>query len=185
MQDSFYRKSEIKRLGFKSIGENVKISRFARFYGIERISIGNNVRIDDFCILSGEIELRNNIHISAYCALYGAGGIILNDYSGLSPKCVLLSATDDFSGKFLIGPQNLPDHTNVIIGRVLIEKYCQLGTNTIVLPNVTIEEGSVTGAMSLVKKSLPAWKIYGGNPLKYIRERERDLLRLIDKSTNE
>ncbi len=36
------------------------------------ISIGDNVRIDDFCILSGKIELGSNIHISAYCLYNGS-----------------------------------------------------------------------------------------------------------------
>ena len=98
MQNSFYSTQELFTLGFKAIGQNVLISRFARFYGIGNIEIGNNVRIDDFCILSGNIKLGSNIHISAYTALYGRFGIEMEDYSGLSPRCTVFSATDDFSG---------------------------------------------------------------------------------------
>ncbi len=73
--ESFYSEQELKSLGFKSVGEDVRISRKASFYGTKDISIGDNVRIDDFCILSGEITLHSHIHISAYCALYGRFGI--------------------------------------------------------------------------------------------------------------
>lgn len=45
---SFYSEDELKSIGLKTYGENVLISRFARIYGAKNISIGNNVRIDDF-----------------------------------------------------------------------------------------------------------------------------------------
>ena len=79
---SFYSEEELLKIGFKSIGKGCLISRKTSFYGVDKISIGNNVRIDDFCILSGNITLGNNIHISAYVALYGAEGIVFEDYTG-------------------------------------------------------------------------------------------------------
>ena len=83
---SFYTKEELLTLGFNHVGENVLISRKTSIYGPNRMSFGNNVRIDDFCILSGEITLGSNIHIGAYCGLYGANGIVMEDYTGLSPR---------------------------------------------------------------------------------------------------
>ena len=65
MNNSFLSIDEIKKIGLKSFGKNVFVSRYANFYSPETIEIGNNVRIDDFCILSGEIKLSNYIHISA------------------------------------------------------------------------------------------------------------------------
>ncbi|MDR2409353.1 MAG: acyltransferase, partial [Bacteroidales bacterium] len=53
--NSFFSKEELKDIGFKSVGDNVLISRKASFYSVSNISIGSNVRIDDFCILSGNI----------------------------------------------------------------------------------------------------------------------------------
>ena len=72
----FYTKQEIASFGFKSVGSNVLISRKASIFSPENISIGNNVRIDDFCLLSGKIILQSYVHISAYCALYGEKGIL-------------------------------------------------------------------------------------------------------------
>lgn len=71
MGNSFYSISELKLLGLKRLGQNVYISRKSSIYSPENISIGDNVRIDDFCILSGNITLGNYIHIAAYTALYG------------------------------------------------------------------------------------------------------------------
>ena len=52
MNNSFLSTEELSKLSFKSVGSNVFVSRYAKFYGVEQIIIGNNVRIDDFCILS-------------------------------------------------------------------------------------------------------------------------------------
>lgn len=58
--DSFFSKEELQLLNIK-VGNNVKISRKSSIYGYN-IEIGDNVRIDDFCILSGKIRLGNYIH---------------------------------------------------------------------------------------------------------------------------
>lgn len=154
MKNSFYSKEELKSLGFKSVGSNVLLSRKSSIYSPENISIGNNVRIDDFYILSGNITIGNYCHISAYSALYGSMGIVLEGYCGISPRCVVLSATDDFCGDYLVGAQFPEEFTNVTSGTVLLKKYSQLASNTVVLPNVAIGEGVVTGVMTLVNKSL-------------------------------
>lgn len=135
---SFYSVDELNTLGLKSFGENVLISRKCSIYSPEKISIGNNVRIDDFCILSGNISLGSNIHISAYSALYGAMGIIMEDYTGISPRTSIFSAMDDFSGEYLIGPIHPHEFTNVQGGTVILRKFSQLGAGTIVFPSVEI-----------------------------------------------
>ena len=79
--NSFYCAEELSEMGFKRVGENVLLSRKASIYSPTKISIGSNVRIDDFCILSGNITIGSNVHISAYTALFGGGEIIIEDYS--------------------------------------------------------------------------------------------------------
>lgn len=176
--NSFYTQKELESIGFKRLGTSVLISRNARFYGVDRMCIGNNVRIDDFCILSGKITLGSYIHISAFCALYGAYGIVMEDFSGLSPRCTVLSATDDFSGECFIGPMADQCLTNVTGGEVLIKQYSQVGAGCVLFPNLTIEEGVAVGAMSLVNRSLPAWSICAGVPAKKIKDRSKGLLKL-------
>lgn len=154
------------------------ISRFCRIYGAEKICIGDNVRIDDFCILSGDIVLGNNIHISAYSVLYGSNGIEFKDNSGCSARTTIYSAMDDFSGDYLIGPMQPVEFTNVTGGRVIIGEYVQLGAHCLVFPNLTIGEGSVVGALSLVTHDIPEWSICVGIPAKKIRDRSKLLLAL-------
>ncbi|MDR1679076.1 MAG: acyltransferase [Prevotellaceae bacterium] len=176
---SFYTEKELLELGLKRFGKNVLISRKCSMYLPATISLGDHVRIDDFCVLSGEITLGSHIHIAAYSALYGAFGIEMEDYTGLSPRCSVFSATDDFSGDYLISPMVDESKTRVTGGKVLIRKYAQIGSGSIILPSVIINEGVAVGAMSLVNKSLDEWGIYAGIPAKRIKERKKGLLNFI------
>lgn len=178
--DSFYSEKELQEIGFKSVGRNVKLSRKASIYSPGSISIGDNVRIDDFCILSGNITLGSHIHISAYVALYGAMGIEVGDYSGFSPKTVIYSAMDDFSGDYLVGPIHPEDTTNVIGGAVKVGRFVQIGSNTVVFPNLVINEGAVIGACSLVNKDVEEWSVNYGVPCKKQKDRSHGLLRFVE-----
>lgn len=177
--NSFYKKAELLQIGFKAVGDDVLISKKISIYGAENISIGNHVRIDDFCILSGKINLGSHIHIGAYCALYGAYGIVMKDYTGLSPRCTVFSATDDFSGDYLISPMVEQEKTNVIGGMVLIERYSQIGAGCVIFPNLKIGEGVAVGAMSLININLIQWSVYAGVPVKRIGDRRKGLLKLL------
>jgi len=140
--NSFYRPEELKTLGLKRYGKNVLISRKASLYSPSNISLSNNVRIDDFCILSpynGYINIGSYVHISAYAALYGRMGIIMKDFSGISPRAVIFSASDDFSGNYLTPFPVLPyKYMKIYGGTVIINKYVIIGAGSIMLPNVTI-----------------------------------------------
>lgn len=177
--DSFYSEEELSSIGFGSVGKNVKLSRKASIYSPQDISIGNNVRIDDFCILSGKITIGSNIHISAYVALYGSMEIVMEDYSGISPMSVVYSAMDDFSGDYLIGPVHPEQSTNVKGGVVTIKRFVQIGSNVVVFPNLTIGEGAVIGACSLVNHNVEEWSINYGVPSKKHKERRKVLLKFI------
>jgi len=183
--NSFFTSEELVLLGLKSIGKHVLLSRKASLYSPERIEIGNNVRIDDFCILSGEIKIGSNIHIAAFCSLYGRNGIELSDFSGLSPRVTIFSAIDDFSGEYLIGPMINSKYTNVSGGKVIVRKFVQIGMGSVIFPNIILGEGSVVGAMSLVKNSLEDWTIVAGIPAKKIKMRSKKLLDKVEAFKNE
>lgn len=183
--NSFYTNEELKELNFKSIGENVLVSKKVSIYGAENMSIGDHVRIDDFCILSGKINIGNYVHISAYCALYGKSGIEIGNYCGCSPRSTLFSSTDDFSGEFMISPLVSEKYTNVINGKIVFEKFVQIGANSIVMPGVIIKEGSATGAFSFINRSLDTWGLYVGIPVKRLKDRQKNIIELADKFERE
>ena len=179
--NSFLSKPEIIALGIATVGNNVLISRKASLYGSVNIHIGHNVRIDDFCILSaGEkgIYLGNYIHIAAYSSLIGKGCIVMGDYSGISSRVSIYSSNDDYSGKVMTNPTVPDKFTGVKHQSVLIGRHVIIGTGSIVLPGVTINDGVAIGALSLVNKNCREFGIYAGTPAKRIADRSRSLLEI-------
>lgn len=182
MVTSFYTETELLDLGFKSIGRDCLISRKACFYGISNMSIGNNVRIDDFAILSGHITIGNNVHVSAFVALYGSMGIEFEDYTGISARSTIYSAMDDFSGNYLVGPIHPEGTTHVTGGKVLIKRFTQIGAHTLIFPNLIVGEGCMVGACSMVRTSLEPWGIYYGTPVKRYHERKNNLMKFVNEN---
>lgn len=179
MTTSFLSKEELIKIGFKKIGKNVFLSRKASIYGPENMEIGNNVRIDDFCILSGKIKLGSYIHIAAYSALFGGEeGIIMEDFTTLSSRVCVYAVSDDYSGESLTNPMIPKEYKNLNTGKVILRKYVIIGSGSVILPSVEIKEGTAVGALSLVNKSLDEWSVYAGIPVRKINERSKKILDL-------
>lgn len=176
---SFYTESELSQIGFKSYGRNVLLSRKTSIYGAENIEIGNNVRIDDFTLISGNVKIGNWIHIAAYSAFYaGKYQIVLNDFVTISSRNVVYAESDDYLGASLSTPFADGNFRHTYGEDVIFEKHVLLGTNCTILPGANLKEGVSVGAMSLVTHSLEAWGVYAGIPAKRIKERNKDILEL-------
>lgn len=179
MATSFYSEEELQEIGFQHVGKNVQISRKASIYSAGRISIGDDVRIDDFCVLSGKITIGNHVHIAVYSALFGGDiGITLEDFSCLSSRCAVYAKSDDYSGNSMTNPTIPEQYLGVIENKVILHRHALCGTGVTILPGVEIGEGTSVGSMSLVTKSLDPWGIYVGIPCRRIKERSKKLLEL-------
>ena len=177
--NSFFDEEELRQQGFKSVGCNVLVSRKASFYSTDNMEIGNYVRIDDFCFLSGKIILGNYIHIATGCILYGSTkGIIMEDFSAISPRSVVHADSDDYSGNSLTNPMVDIEYRNVTFATVYVRKHAIIGSGCTILPGVDIGEGCAIGAMSLVRSSTRPWTINYGVPCREIKERSRHILDL-------
>ena len=176
--NSFYTRKELEKLNIKKLGDNVLISRKASIYGNEDIEIGSNVRVDDFCILSGNVKIGDYVHISAYTSLFGGktGGIIMDSYTTISSRCVVYALSDDYSGKGMTNVMIPPEYRMVYEKKVHIKQYAIIGSGCTVLPGVIINEGAAVGAMSLINKDLEEWGIYVGIPCRKLRDRDKKLL---------
>lgn len=177
----YYYSDELTNFGFKSVGENVMIAKSATIVGLSNISLGNNIRIDGQGVIaanSGYLEIGNYVHIGSSCYLACSGGITLSDFSGLSQGVRIYSVSDDYSGEALTNPTIPSRFLNLKIDSVILGKHVIIGSGSVVLPGVTICEGSSVGALSLVTKSLPEWGVYVGAPAKKIRNRVKNILDL-------
>jgi len=176
---AFIDRNKLHEMGFLSLGKNVKISDKASIYNIDQIKIGDNSRIDDFCVISGKVSIGRNVHIAVFCNLAGGEkGITIEDFSGLAYGVHVFSQSDDYSGRTLTNPTVPDEFKKETKKSILICKHSIVGTNSLIFPGVVLAEGTAVGAMSVVTKSTEEWSIYTGHPAKKIKSRRRDLLEL-------
>jgi galactoside O-acetyltransferase len=177
----YLNEQELKEIGFASYGKRVMISTKASIYGAKNIHLGDNIRVDDFAIISageGGIFIGSHVHIAVGALLIGSGRMELHDFVGISSKASIYSSNDDYSGNFLSGP-TIPDrYKNVTNSPVTIGRHTIVGSGCVVLPNVVIGEVCSIGALSLVTRNCEPFGIYVGVPAKFIKKRSDNLLQL-------
>ena len=146
MTNSYYlKKIELKKKNFLKIGRNCKISNLVTFIGEKNISIGSNVRIDDFCIingLEGFVVIGDDTHINSFCYLLGAAGINIGKDCDISQGVKIYSKSDDY--KKIIKKR--------IYKKINISNNVIIGSNSILLPGATLGENSRIGALTIVNK---------------------------------
>jgi galactoside O-acetyltransferase len=179
--NSFLPRDELATLGLGSFGDNVLVSSKASIYGAENIRLGNNVRIDDFCVISagsGGVEIESMVHIAAYTSLIGRGRICIGAFSNLSSRVSVYSSSDDYSGEWMTNPMVPAEFTGVTDADVRLGRHVIVGSGSVILPGVMLEDGVAIGALSLVKDDCEAFGIYAGIPARRIAERGRRLLEI-------
>lgn len=178
--NGYYATDELRTFGFASIGENVRIAKTCKIAGLENISIGDNSRIDDFTTLiaTGPLWIGRYVHIHSYCQIGARGGVTFEDFTNLASHCVVYSASDDPLGRHLAGSV-VPSHlTKPKIAPVRFARHSIAYARSTILPGVTLNEGAIVCAHSLVTRSVPEWCIAAGNPAVKRIERPRNALAL-------
>ncbi|WP_454722562.1 MULTISPECIES: acyltransferase [Cupriavidus] len=176
---AYLTEEQLKAVGFKFLGKNIKISDKAAIYDADRIEIGDYSRIDDFCVLSGKLRIGRNVHIAIFCNLAGGEqGIVVEDFSGISYGSQVFSQSDDYSGRALTGPTVPVKYRKETKKAVHIKRHCIVGAGSVIFPGVVLGEGTSVGALSLISKSTEEWSVYIGVPARKIKDRERLMLEL-------
>lgn len=150
-----------------------KCFEFTKIIGIENISFGRNVLIDDFVLIyaKNRITIGSHVHIACFSSITGGEPIEIGDFSAISQGCRILTGTDDFKG-WGFGNSTIDEkYRNTKRAPIKIGSYCIVGANSVVLPGVEIGEGTTVGANSVVTRDLEPWGVYIGN--RRIAERDR------------
>jgi acetyltransferase-like isoleucine patch superfamily enzyme len=176
----------LKAFGFRAVGKNVKIHSKASVYCLENIELHDNIRIDDFTVIiaTGPLVIGSYVSIPNFCFIGSKHGIYFGDFATLAPGVQIFSSSDDYQGDKLTNVTVPPQFTGGSQGPVRIGRHVILGAQTVVLPNLTVGDGCAVGACSLVKTSLDPWGIYAGIPVRRLKARRKDLLKLETKLTH-
>lgn len=169
----------LEAAGFKRLGKGVKVSDRASIYDAGLIELGDFCRIDDFCVVSGNVSTGRNVYIGPQCLIAGGTeGIVFSDFTTLAYQVQVFTQSDDYSGATLTNPTIPRQFKNETKARVFLGRHVIVGAGSVVFPGVHLAEGCSVGAMSLILRSTTAWGIYAGSPAKRLKDRKRDLLEL-------
>jgi len=137
------------RLAGVSIGNNSVIHMWANFFQPKNISIGEDTVVGDHAFLDGRAKLIIGSHVDIASSV-----MIYNSEHDLT--------SFDFRARE---------------EEVVIQDYVFVGPRAIILPGVSVGNGSVIAAGSVVTKDVPAFSIVGGVPAKVIGERKNRQLK--------
>lgn len=161
----------------RSCGENVFISANVEIRRPHLISIGNHVTIDTGFYCTVEAEIGDYIHIAPYVTVIGGatGMLRMGHFSSIAAGSRIICASDEHLGYGFPGPTIPPQYHDKVKTAPVVFKMCaNVGTNVVILPGVTLGEGSVVGACSLVTRDTEPWTIYVGTPAKPVKPRPKE-----------
>lgn len=137
----------------------------------EMVKMHQSARVDAFCKIEGGlgVTIGENVHIASFCHINAGGGEVdIGDHTGIASHVVICGGMTDI-GRLAITPQ---DGGRAIRMRTVIGEYVLIFSGAIILPGVTIGDGSVIAAGSLVCRDVPPGQIWRGNPASFHKLRE-------------
>ena len=163
----------------KSVGNNVFISANVEIRRPQMVAVGDNVDIDSGFYLTTGAEIGDYVHIAAYVAVIGGakGFLKMGNFTNIAVSGRIICVSDTFLGDGLIGAQGIPEEFRKLkIAPVVFENFANVGAGAIILPGVTLREGSVVGAGAVVTKDTELWTIYAGSPARPIKKRPKETM---------
>lgn len=166
----------LARLRMRHVGKNVLIDYGTYIEGAKNISISDYVLIDrhvELIALSGEITIGRRVHIAPRAVIAGLGGVEIGDYVAIAANAQILSHSESVKqGKRMSGPMIPEEMKGMTTAKIRLEKDAVIGTGAVVLPGITVGQGAVVAANSLVIKNVKPWTIVMGVPARPVGKRE-------------
>ena len=144
------------------LGQNVKIYAFANLYGCE---IGDDSRIGTFVEIQKGAKIGRQVKISSHTFI--CEGVTIEDEVFIGHGVMFINDKYPRATTMTGGLQTEADWKCI---STLVGRCASIGSNATILCGVTIGEGAIVGAGSVVTHDVPAWTIVAGNPAKIIRK---------------
>lgn len=161
-------------------GTDVRIHPWTDITRPELCKIGNRVAIDMGFVCTTQLTIGDFVHISPHVSVIGGfwGSLTVGDFCFISTGARIICASELFQGQGLIGPLIPEEYKDDVDRRpVILENFSGVGANSVVMPGVTLAEGSVLGANSFLKTSTEPWTIYAGSPARPIKARQSEIMK--------
>lgn len=165
------------------VGENSFFHKEAcviNMQNCDKIRIGKGTHIrGELCVLPyGQgLNIGNNSYVGGDCIIRAYDHISIGDNVLIAHNVTIIDSDSheiDAKERVLSYVQMLKNghpnsHGNVMTAPITIKDYAWISYNVCILKGVTIGEGAIVGAGSVVTKDVPDWTVVAGNPAKIIR----------------
>lgn len=161
----------------KKCGKDVFISNRAEIRRPQLVTVGDHVAIDSGVYITTQAEIGDYTHLSPYITVIGGvkSKLIVEDFVTIAAGTRIIAGSDKFLGDGFTSVTVPDDYRDTVeFSTVHLKKFSGIGTNVVIMPGVTIAEGSVIGACSLVTKDTEPWTIYMGIPAKPVKMRNKE-----------
>jgi len=148
--------------GDVKLGENVRLSKFINLYGC---TIGDNTKIGAFVEVQKNAAVGRNCKISSHTFI--CEGVTIEDDVFIGHGVTFVN---DSYPRATATDGKLQTEADWHVEPTLVQKRASIGSGATILANVTIGEGAIVGAGSVVTKSVPPGSIVAGNPAKVLRK---------------
>jgi acetyltransferase-like isoleucine patch superfamily enzyme len=163
----------------KACGEDVFISSNVEIRRPHLVRIGSHVAIDSGFYCTVAAEIGDYVHIGPYVTVIGGenGLLRMGNFTTIAAGSRIICVGDEHLGEGLVGP-TVPEkyRDRVRSAPVVFEDFASVATNVVIFPGVTLREGSVVGAGSVVTKSTEPWTVYVGIPSKPKKARRKTIM---------
>jgi len=158
----------------RSCGEGVKIYPLAKIAFPHVVDLGNHCKVRDFAfIFAGKgVQIGEYTDIQPHTIIWGGGKTVIGCRVSTGPGTVFLSATYSHASGLKMVDGMEDGQTEVLGGNLIIGDDVYIGARCVIMP-VTIGEGVVIGAGSMVNRDCEPWGIYVGNPARKVGERQK------------
>lgn len=143
------------------MGKNVRLFGFANLYGCE---IGDDVKIGTFVEIQKGAKIGNRCKISSHTFI--CEGVTVEDEVFIGHNVTFIN--DRYPRATATGGQ-LQTEADWKVVRTLVKRGASIGSSATLLCGVTVGEGAVVGAGSVVTKDVAAGAVVAGNPARVIK----------------
>jgi acetyltransferase-like isoleucine patch superfamily enzyme len=144
------------------LGLNVKIYAFVNLYGCE---IGDDSKIGAFVEIQKGAKIGRRVKISSHTFI--CEGVTIEDEVFIGHGVMFIN--DKYPRSTATDGQ-LQTEVDWVCVPTLIKRHASVGSNATILCGVTVGEGAIVGAGSVVTRDVPDWTIAAGNPARVIRK---------------
>lgn len=144
------------------LGKNVRIYAFVNLYGCE---IGDESRVGTFVEIQKGAHIGKRVKISSHTFI--CEGVTIEDDVFIGHGVMFINDKYPRATNLNGAPQTEDDWE---LQTTLVKKSASIGSNATLLCGITIGEGAIVGAGSVVTHDVPDWTVAAGNPARIIRK---------------